>query len=242
MADWNRQEKRPATFCYSYFNEPELLEFQLKIWELYPPQINIIIADDCSQDSPAYDILKNENTDRISLFYVKDDLGFNSHGCRNMMVREAKTNQVFFTDIDMFIDPATAAFIRDLKIEKKHYHQFAYWHQPFDKRLAAPGHFNSFFVRRDDFIDAGGYDESFVGLHHGDREMFDNLDSRGFTQVLHHKMYLTGLRTGRKTVYVEGLKEPYYTDEEYFLERPPPKEELMNTITSKVNFEYERLL
>jgi len=218
---------------------------QITYWNHYPSQIEISIVDDSSDNNRAYEILKEYKKvakNKIRLWRVTEDLGFNGHGCRNLMAREAKTDSIFFSDMDIFCPANMAADIRDIQPKEKTMHYFKAFFSFSDKRLNAPGHFNSFCMRRDDYIKAGGYDESFTGIHHGDREFREDMQNQGYKAVNHNNISLICVRGGRKTIIDPSLDKPKYTDE--FLRMPPPPDAnaLRHTVKEKVNFQYERLL
>ena len=91
------------TLIHTYYNEPDHLRRNLETWYTFDFPIKIMIVDDGSMIHPAYDVLKDvslpENV-TLSLYRVKDDIGFNSHGARNLAAKVADSEWLLFLDID----------------------------------------------------------------------------------------------------------------------------------------------
>ena len=110
------------TLIHTYYDEPELLKKQIARWNLFPTPIDVLIVDDASQKYPAYDILKDVSLKegvRLSLYRVKEDIGFNSHGARNLAAKVAETEWLFFTDIDHFVGITALTHVGDREFINK---------------------------------------------------------------------------------------------------------------------------
>ena len=94
------------TIGITYFNDGDYLQDWIQQIELFPNLTEVIIVDDGSQDEPitfhldAFKRMPKWAPD-IKIYRVPDDLGFNSHGCRNLIAKIAETPLLQFFDIDM---------------------------------------------------------------------------------------------------------------------------------------------
>ena len=104
------------TIGTTYYNNPELLGLFIKTHIDHFDEI--IIVDDGSPD-PAENHIKNK--EKIKLYRVPIDYGFNSHGCRNLIMKETTTDWTVLMDTDrVFIDPSFAVdIIRNKKLNPK---------------------------------------------------------------------------------------------------------------------------
>jgi len=169
------------TLITTYYNNSHYLE---KFIERHgtAEDYNIIIVDDCSQECPAFDILKNANVTNMKLFRVLDSLGFNSHGCRNLAMQRTTTEWNMLCDIDYDIvganvindtihelDPSLPCFLPVVTFETKQK----------DRQSI-----NDFIVTKDTYWKAGGYDTEFTGMHFGDRVFISRMMRGAADQVL----------------------------------------------------------
>lgn len=157
------------TLVTTYYNEPEHLDTLLKgINQLYFEEL--IIVDDGSEEYPAYDIAKQYPNVPLKLFKIKEDIGFNSHGARNLAMKHVETEWALLTDIDR-------ASFNNLSIILKRYIDSSKGDEYFNW-ATNKGHYtvNDFCIRVEDFWISGGYDEEFSGRHYGDRLFINRLN------------------------------------------------------------------
>jgi len=233
------------TVGFTYYNEPQLLKNQLEFWLRYPPEVEIILVDDGSQKYPAYDILKDLDIPNFQLWQVDEDLGFNGHGCRNLITKLASTDFVLYLDIDCLMSPDSIGFLKTIKFRKDRLYRFAMMNTANKKYYRYPGHQNVFLVSKEKYWEAGGYDESFTGYHKGDREFHKRLESVTISSKLSTILGINVVRGGRKAVVDKSVDLITYDDEEMLirLPRPSPKEvDLVGTVKEKINFSYTRML
>lgn len=132
------------------------------------------IGDDGSMRAPAVDFFeKNPPTPNMRLFRVKEDIGFNSHGTRNLLMKQTTTDWNLNSDIDRRYPDKTlrSIFKNEHFLNKKHYYSFWERYQSSPDRFSV----NEYIVHREAFWNAGGYDEEFVNIHFGDRFFLDAL-------------------------------------------------------------------
>jgi len=233
------------TIGYTYYNEPHLLEEQMKLWERYPHQIQIILVDDGSELFPAYDIVKDINYPNFQLWRVEKDLGFNSHGCRNLIAHVAESDNILFMDIDSQISPENIAFLKKCAFSKEKLYKFNLYNSCTYRTEDFPGHPNIFLINKETFWEAGGYDESFTGWHKGDREFMRRLDQYTELAKLSPSLGVTVVRGGRRIVVDTSVDKTTYDDNNMVIKTPaltPSDAELVGKVTTKINFPYSRLL
>jgi predicted glycosyltransferase involved in capsule biosynthesis len=229
------------TVIHTYYNERSLLETQLERWNVYNTPIKIILIDDGSQEVPAEEVLRgvsfSENID-FSLYKVTEDIGFNSHGCRNLGARLANTEWLVFLDIDYTIQPSHLIKLqRESLAENTWYEMNAKFNGHGDPYVAL----NQFIIPKKLYLESGGYDESFVPFHTGDREFLSRLSSSYDTKNLEW-LNLTCRRGGRKAVIVDDAAIPVYDDEKmiFYTRKFDPTN--ITPIEQRINFDWERVL
>ena len=229
------------TIIQTYYNERFYLETQIERWNNYNTPINIILIDDGSQIEPAENVLKehtiNDNIN-FSLYKVTEDIGFNSHGCRNLGARLAKSNWLLFQDIDYTLQPSD---LKRLQTETLDLNSWYELNAKFQGRGNPYMALNQFLIPRKLFLDSGGYDESFVPFHYGDRELLSQLENE-YQKINLDWLVLTCRRGGRKPRVDETIKIPVYDDENMLIYTP--RFEIENVVhkDTKLNFKWVQLL
>jgi len=199
------------------------------------------LIDDGSQIEPAENVLKehtlNDNIN-FSLYKVTEDIGFNSHGCRNLGARLAQSNWLLFLDIDYTLQPS------DLKRLQTESLDLNSWYE-LNAKFKGGGNtytaLNQFMIPRKLFLDSGGYDESFVPFHYGDRELLSHLEKK-YQKINLDWLVLTCRRGGRKAKESNTEKIPVYDDENMLIYTPPFRIESIVYKDTKLNFEWVQLL
>ena len=228
---------------FTYYNDVRLLVSQLNTWYTYPEEAEIILVDDASKQSAAK-VLQQYNKivhPGLKVYQVEQDLGFNSHGCRNLIAQKANADNLCLLDIDCLMMYNDFNTVANLPYNYNERYIF-YGHRCFDHfHMPHPGHVNAFSMSKETFWSVGGYDESWTGIHWGDREFFQDLWDNGCVDVEVDATVLM-LRDGKKVVNDPALTQAYYTEDTLYQPPPPKKEEVAGRIKSKVNFEYTRIL
>ena len=229
------------TIIHTYYNERFYLETQIERWNNYNTPVNIILFDDGSQIEPAENVLKehtlNDNIN-FSLYKVTEDIGFNSHGCRNLGARLAQSNWLLFQDIDYTLQPSD---LKRLQTETLDLNSWYELNAKFQGRGNPYMALNQFLIPRKLFLDSGGYDESFVPFHYGDRELLSQLEN-DYQKINLDWLVLTCRRGGRKSRVDETIKIPVYDDENMLIYTP--RFEIENVVhkDTKLNFKWVQLL
>ena len=229
------------TIIHTYYNEKSLLETQIERWNVYNQPVNIILIDDGSQKIPAIDVIKEHTLKdyiNFSLYRVTEDIGFNSHGCRNLGARLANTEWLVFLDIDYTLQPSHLHKLKNDPLDSDTWYEMnAKFMGQGDSYMAL----NQFVITRNMFLEEGGYGESFVPYHHGDRELLNKLASKYNKKNLDW-LTLTCRRGGRKAIVDETAKIPVYDDENMVFYTPKFDENLIPKTNAKINFNWEQLL
>ncbi len=155
----------------TYYNEPTWLKWWYKkIIDLNEEgfDVRLNVGDDGSMDRPAEEFFnKYPPTDSMRLFRVKEDLGFNSHGTRNLLMKQTETEWNLLSDIDRHYPDDT---LRTLARGSLEFQKGTYYSLKEIIRSSDDGYsVNDYVVHKDDFWYAGGYDEELVNVHWGDR-------------------------------------------------------------------------
>lgn len=165
------------TINITYYNEPKWLQWWYDtIKQLHENGNDFIftVCDDGSMREPAEQFFeRNVPLPCMRLYRVIDDIGFNSHGARNLLVKQSTTDWNMMSDIDRHYSIGTfeRLFASESTLQQGTYYSFR------ELKRASPDGFsvNEYVVHREDFWNTGGYDEEFVNIHWGDRMFLDTL-------------------------------------------------------------------
>lgn len=156
------------------------------------------IADDGSMIEPAQKFFdKRPPQPNMRLFRVKEDIGFNSHGARNLLMRQTRDDWNMLSDIDRRYPVETlVSFFKSDTLCPDEYYSF------YEMIQSSPDRFslNDFVVHRDAFWKTGGYDEEFVNIHWGDRTFLNTL-KRVATRVCMPEWKMKYVRFNRKVTW-----------------------------------------
>ena len=226
------------TYCTTYYNEPELLydlleQFHTEIFE------RIIIVDDGSEEKPALPIVKMFPRLPITLLRIKKDLGFNSHGARNLAMRHTETEWALLTDIDMYYDASIAGDIQEEANNNGKGNYYNFWvnsKQDYIGRCEMTH--NDFLIRTEDFWVSGGYDEEFTGIHYGDRIFVERLNT--YLKRTTMPNIVIDKRMGRKTIMTDTVDKTTYDNKNHLILHPLLDETRLKRLTDAVSYRNER--
>lgn len=169
------------TLGTTYYNNPELLLNLINTNMGFVDEI--IVVDDGSKPEKTITNFVSPNK-VLKLFRVKKDYGFNSHGCRNLIMSKAKNDWVALIDIDRtFIYPDQAyntMYGTNLKNNVR-YRFITHVKPNYKPHISV----NDFLINKELFFKAGGYDEELIGHRTGDRQFFKQLLHFGTEKTMH---------------------------------------------------------
>ena len=229
---------RKVSIVIPYYEDPWRLEALLCNEALFEYFDDIIIVDDGSVERPAkkyvLELLEDcpQYASKISLFRIKQDLGFNAHGARNLGMSFVRNDWVFLMDVDQVPDSDWC--------EKMHK---AIDECAEDEFIVVPLHEdedpgNIFLCRADQFWSVGGYDEELVGWHLGDRLFRYRLD-----KLYKPKNMATPIkcnRYGRNVVFDPNIEKTLYPDDRTVVQRPMEEVEDKIRLVEERNLQPER--
>jgi hypothetical protein len=171
----------------------------------------LAVGDDGSQKHPAEKFFtKYQPTPNMKLFRVTDDIGFNSHGTRNLLMKQTTTEWNILSDIDRHYPVEAFQYLLDnlSTFKTQHYYSFK------EKIVASKDGYsvNEFLVRKNDFWKTGGYDEEFVNIHWGDRYFLDCLRRVCKRVLLPEHCYVKYMRKSRE-VFWQDVEKTIYPDD-----------------------------
>lgn len=198
----------------TYYNEPHFLrwwyETHNRILDLGCDYI-LNIGDDGSQSKPAVDFFeKNLPNTRTRLFRVKEDIGFNSHGTRNLLMQQTTTEWNLMTDIDRRFPDATLISIVEKQETLRRGRYYSFW----EMIQSSPDRFsvNEYLVHKKDFWETGGYDEEFVNIHFGDRYFLDTLRQVARREKV-PEWQVKYIRGARTVIWSDDISQTIYPDD-----------------------------
>lgn len=188
---------RNITLGTTYYNCPALLKrFVAKNIEYVD---ELIVVDDGS-DIPAENVLNA--SPKLKLYRVKKDIGFNSHGCRNLIVNQSSNEWITLIDVDReFRDPEYAYNqLKTRKLSPDVRYLFMLHYRAWGNRVHSG--VNDFCINKELFHLAGGYDEELVGIRTGDRQFFRQLLAAGGRELILHDIDLA--HTRKATILIQN--------------------------------------
>lgn len=168
----------PVSLVCSYYDDPRRL-FDL-VWNptTFEYFDEIIIVDDGSQKHLARDVLVDliadepSLSDRVRLFRIPLDYGFNNHGGRNLAMRFVRNEWCTLIDVDNVMDEAFCKKLHEM-IDSAPEDTFIIHNADIALNKDTLNHFT---LKHSQFWRCGGYDEEFMGIHYGDRPFRHRLD------------------------------------------------------------------
>lgn len=163
---------KPITLVMPYYDNAGMLRKHLQTWDDYPgasrKHFAVIIVDDGSPTSPAFDVLKDNPPSFLKLYRCKVDVRWNWIFCRNLAMSELKTDWALMTDIDHLLPKETLKPLLFEKHEPDNVYRLSRRNAPNGESYKA--HPNTWFLTRQMFQKIGGYDERFSGYYGSDAD------------------------------------------------------------------------
>ena len=228
------------TLIHTYYNDSDFLRRAIEHWNRYTVPVSIILIDDGSQKYPAIDTVKNYRINkRFSLYALDEDLGFNSHGCRNLGAAVAKTDWILFLDIDHFLEVEDLEKLYNMNLDNNYWYSFTTRHRDFVMSTDKPS--NTFMCTKNMYEQGGGYDEFYTPHHYGDREFLAMMESK-FPRIGLDDIVIRCERGGRKTFIDPNLQKPVYDNEKLHMHSPPFDLSKIVPHDRRLNFSWKKLI
>ena len=214
----------PVSLVCSYYDDPRRL-FDL-VWNptTFDYFDEIIIVDDGSQKHLARDVLVDliadepSLSDRVRLFRIPWDYGFNNHGGRNLAMRFVRNEWCTLIDVDNVMDEAFCEKLHEM-IDSAPEDTFIIHNADITPSKDTLNHFT---LKHSQFWRCGGYDEEFMGIHYGDKVFRHRLDSHYEGIWMPEETPLCFSRGMHKIKESEHFKITTYVNDEY-VQHPPEK-------------------
>lgn len=225
------------TIIQTYYNDPSFLRQAIEQWNRYEVPVSIILIDDGSKKYPAIDTIEHYRINKkFSLYAVDEDIGFNSHGCRNLGAAVAKSDWLIFLDIDHFVEVEDLTKLTNMELNPNHWYSFSTKHC--DRTFPS---LNTFMCSKKMYEEGGGYNESWTPFHYGDREFLDMMDSK-FSRTELSDIVIRCVRAGRKTHIDKTLTKPVYDNEKLLMFSPPFDLNAVPQHDKRLNFSWKKLI
>lgn len=158
------------SIVFSYYDNPEMLKFQLSVFESFPREtwqlLEIVLVDDGSPLSPALECLHHSKVQNLKLFRIARDKPWNQDAARNIGAFEARGEYLLLTDIDHVVPLATVEALTSIDDLDS---VFTLSRKAHFSEKVIPSHVNSYFLSRQKYWSIGGYDEDFWGTYGSDK-------------------------------------------------------------------------
>ena len=192
------------TFSMTYYGQIERLQYQLDFFRNSSRElrehVTLQIINDGYNDAGLFEsVLSSYDELNIKGYMATVDVGFNNHGCRNLMMMESETHWNMLMDIDVLINKPLLEGMINAPLDDNQMYlfnvEFDHPDNPEDyddldidpkKLLKYKAHPNTWLMTKPCFWSSGGYDVEFTGMRHGDAEFFLSIDRDLYDHVLFH--------------------------------------------------------
>ena len=156
-----------------------MLRRHIEEWKYYPEKINIILIDDGSRYKASFIIKKADIKANIKVYRVLKDKKWNQTGARNLGFKVCDNDFCLATDIDHLLPTEEVKHFLDTEYKKGNYYKPIRKRPEYTElRPSKKRHTNTFIIHKEDYWEAGGYDEDFAGHYGSDTAFLNILDSK----------------------------------------------------------------
>lgn len=173
---------------------------QIQEWEQYSDSVRIIIVDDGSPEAAEPIIRKHASQsllERMQLYRILVDIPWNREEARNLGTAQSQTDWLIHIDIDHVLPAPAARALIDFSPNPQHWYRFPRWRKgradetrrkdslnPDDEFGPVKPHIDSYLIRREMYLQAGGYDLTFSGCLGGGTEFLKRLEALAEPRLL----------------------------------------------------------
>lgn len=228
------------TLVYAYYENGGMLDRHLQEWSDYrlKGKFRAIIVDDGSSKDSAIDHLDGIDVGfPIELYRINEDIPWNQDGARNLGMTHTD-GWCMITDMDHLLNVKNAKKLATREYDSESFYTFRRELQDGSKYHNHP---NSYFLTRDMYWKAGGYDESFRGFYGSDSVFQHQLES--ITNP--HRLPISLTLFSREDIPDASTTIYGRKDTEYHISRNPEllwRRKVKPGPIPPLNFEWERLL
>ena len=231
------------TIIQTYYDDPKYLQQAIETWNSYEVPISVVLIDDGSPQYPASRVLSQfaiSNNVDVSLYEVTEDIGFNSHGCRNLAAAVSKTEWLIFLDIDHFLDSSEIEKLYRMHLSDDSWYGFTTIYKE-QNLLMGGGPSNTFMCTKKMYEQGGGYDESYTPYHYGDREFLSMMKSK-FNWIKLENIKIDCRRAGRKMTIDSNITKPIYDNATCSITHPPFNLSAVKFHDKRLNFAWKKIV
>lgn len=231
------------TIIQTYYDDPKYLHQAIETWNMYEVPVSVILIDDGSQKYPASQVFSQHTiskTVNVSLYEVTEDIGFNSHGCRNLGAALSKTDWLIFLDIDHFLDPDQLTTLYNANLSEDSWYGFTTIYNG-QNLLMGGGPSNTFMCTKKMYEQVGGYDESYTPYHYGDREFLSMMKSN-YNWIKLENIIIDCRRAGRKMTIDSNIVKPLYDNDTCSITHPPFNFDAVKYHSKRLNFAWKKII
>ena len=191
------------TISLTYYGQVDKLIRHLNFFsdlnDVFKERVTVQIVNDGFDDQGIFEDAVGLYKDRFNLkgYRVKQDIGFNNHGCRNLAMLKSPTHWNWLIDIDAFVTNELLEAILTTPLQENQFYVFEVFFDHVDnpedydlydpkKILKWVSHPNIWLITKPCFWSSGGYDMEFAGMRHGDQEFFEAIDKDKYEHFLFH--------------------------------------------------------
>ncbi len=169
------------TLIVPYYRQPKMLEYQIREWNLYPENIQIIVVDDGSpRQDRALNVVTEHATDdllkQLSLYEITVDVPWNRGCARNLGAQQAQTEFIMHVDTDHVLRAHQAEELLCFAPSPDQWYRFQRFRcgtaDDTRKKDKLPNscpyglihpHIDSYLISKQLYWKVGGYDEDYSG-------------------------------------------------------------------------------
>lgn len=183
-----------------YYNQPKMLREQVRLWNVYPEGIKIVVVDDGSA-VPALPVIQEHASgwlkERLSLYRIEVDIPWNRGGARNLATLQSETQWIVHTDIDHVLTGESARLLLEFIPYPGCWYKFERYRNgradETRKKDKIPDfldfgkihpHIDSYLCTREMYWRAGGYNEDFSGCLGGGSPFLALMEKAGRSELL----------------------------------------------------------
>lgn len=175
---------------YNYYNNLEMLKFQVENWNKITDPVTIVVVDDCSAVA-AESAFEQLRVDHI-LYRITDKSFLGGGEARNVgvmaTIQENQSEMIFMSDIDIVVTPENYKKLLQKQYERTKYYKFR---RTNSKGETIKTHMNTYVIDSAIYWKVQGFDCDYVGTYGGDSEFLDRVRQQGIKEEMVNDIVVT---------------------------------------------------